>query len=657
MEQFKQNMINSGFLETIRRIEMNPFTLSFKDREKNRQFDDLYYSVKIKPVRIALIVGVIMYVSFYGLDLLLFLDIPPFFFVFRFYVILPLVLVLFLFSYTRYFKKVYQPLLSFAVFTAGAGIIIMTIITKEKVFDTYFVGIILVSFLGYTFIGLRYLWSTATGWLLAFIYLFAAASYGNLNRVVLLNNVIFLFTFNILGMITAYLLEYFIRRDYCFQKMLETSSEKIRQVNEHLEEEVETRTEQLRESYEKLKKEIEEKKQLTEKQESLQKQLIQSQKMEAIGLLAGGIAHDFNNLLTVINGYSELLLLKHKSGKENELLSQIYETGKKAEALTGQLLAFSRKQIMKSVPVDLNQLIKNLEMMFHHLAGENIDIIFVLDKENVKISADPGQLEQVLVNLVINARDAMADGGVIKIATEVVESDELAVENSEESLPPEMVSLTVSDTGIGMDNDVLNHIFEPFYTNKEKGKGTGLGLSTVYGIVKQTGGYIRVSSELGKGTVFKIYFAPYYGDENPENESNPKTDKSKEPDDEITVLLVEDEDSVREFVEYIMKDAGYRVYSASSGKEGYEIFIKHKNDINLLVADVIMPGGSGKELAEKALKIAPHIKCVFISGYTDEVLGKHGVLGDKINLINKPFTREDFLSGITNVLNENGMDL
>jgi len=656
MTKIKELFRDFNILQTIRDLRMNFLNLSFKDNVLEREFYNYYYDKKINQIRFAFIIGILLYSFFHLLDTILLPDLLQPFRIIRFYIVTPFVFLIILFSFTTYFKKIFQPLISLGILAAGGGIIAMILTTRIPVSDTYYVGVILVSFAAFTFIGLRFIWSTFTCWILALIYFYVVVFHTTIDRPIVINNIIFLFSSNFLGMAAAYLIEYFIRRDFYFKRLLEEANDKVIKAKEHLEDVVEVRTEQLKKSYNELKKESEEKEQLTKKQEQLQKQLIQSQKMEAIGLLAGGVAHDFNNLLTVINGYSELLLIKHKNDKDGETINQIYSAGKKAEALTRQLLAFSRKQVMKQVIVDLNLLIKNIEMMLKHLVGENIDIIFIYDKELHEIMADPGQLEQVIINLVINARDAIPDGGVIKITTENVATDELVIEDVNKAMPPERVCLFITDTGMGMESDVLSHIFEPFFTTKEKNKGTGLGLSTVYGIVKQTGGHIRVASELNMGTTFKLFFNPYYGDNENISIAEENTSNSNITiDSDIAVLLVEDEDSVRGFVEFILKEIGYQVFSASNGDDGFQMFLEHKKDIELLIVDVIMPGLSGKDLVNKIKKIEPDIKHIYMSGYTDDVLGKHGIVSDEINIIQKPFTRESFLTRIRQIINESSV--
>ncbi|MBN2708532.1 MAG: response regulator [Calditrichaceae bacterium] len=387
-----------------------------------------------------------------------------------------------------------------------------------------------------------------------------------------------------------------------------------------------------------------------EEKTKIEEQLFQAQKMEAIGRLTGGVAHDFNNLLTVINGYSDLILSNLKKNDPNfENIQKIRQAGRRAENLTRQLLAFSRKQALKPVVLDLNDLILNMEDLLRRLIGEDIDLIIALDKNLDYIKADPGQMEQVILNLVINSRDSMPQGGKIIIETENVILDKRYAEEHHGSFPGKHVMLVITDTGSGMDNDTKSKIFEPFFTTKEKGKGTGLGLSMVYGIVKQSGGSIYVYSELNKGTTFKIFLKSI--DE--EIEIIPEFKKTPEKlDGTETILVVEDEEAVLELAIEVLKDYGYNVLEASTAEAALEMINKSKEPIHLLLTDIVLPGKNGHELAKEVNSIHPEIKILYMSGYTESVIGNHGMLDEKINLIQKPYSPIDLLRKVRKTLNE-----
>jgi PAS domain S-box-containing protein len=368
----------------------------------------------------------------------------------------------------------------------------------------------------------------------------------------------------------------------------------------------------------------------------LEEQLRQSQKMEAVGQLAGGIAHDFNNLLTAINGYSQLSL--RRVGPDDLLrrnIEAIKSAGDRAASLTRQLLAFSRRQMLQAKVLDLNAVVGEMDKLLRRLIGEDVDLITLLKPGLGQIKADPGQIEQVLMNLVVNARDAMPKGGKITIETEHAYLDEAYAGNHFAVKPGRYVALTVSDSGTGMDTETQKRIFDPFFTTKEVGKGTGLGLSTVYGIVKQSGGHICVYSEVDKGTTFKVYLPRFdeAPDEAEEEDALGRGSKGKE-----TVLLVEDEEVVRSLAKEVLEEDGYAVIIASNGQEGLQMSQDFDGRIDLLITDVVMPQMGGRELAEGISVLRPDTKVLFMSGYTDDAIVRHGILDDNTFFLQKPFT-------------------
>lgn len=369
---------------------------------------------------------------------------------------------------------------------------------------------------------------------------------------------------------------------------------------------------------------------------TLEEQLRQSQKMESVGRLAGGIAHDFNNLLTAINGYTELLLMDLKGQDPSyQTAKEILAAGEKAAELIRQLLAFSRKQILQPHILDLNQLIQENTKMLCRLIGEDIELIAKLSPDLCKIKADPGQIEQVIINLAVNARDAMPKGGTLLIETSNVELDREYALQHVSVIPGQYILLAVSDTGIGMDSDTLSHIFEPFFTTKEKGKGTGLGLSTVYGIVQQSGGHIWVYTEPGKGATFKIYLPVVLDDSHPESSTRliPEASRGWE-----TILVVEDERIVRKLACLSLQKKGYHVLQAANGEEALNIIAQPDKTIHLLITDVVMPQISGRELARKIQLLRPEVKILYMSGYTRNAIMHHGVLEPELEFIPKPFS-------------------
>jgi PAS domain S-box-containing protein len=380
----------------------------------------------------------------------------------------------------------------------------------------------------------------------------------------------------------------------------------------------------------------------------LENQLQQSRRMEAVGRLAGGIAHDFNNLLTIIKGYAELA--QQRTGIPPELradVQQVENAAERASMLIRQLLAFSRRQVLQPKIIDLNAIVMGLDKLLGRLMGEHIEMVTRCAANVGNVKADPAQIEQVIMNLVVNARDAMPKGGRLTVETFNVELDSTYARDHVTVKPGPYVMLAVSDTGIGMSPETVAHIFEPFYTTKESGQGTGLGLSTVYGIVKQSGGYIWVYSEPARGTTFKVYLPRVEG----------KVDSKKAPLElpaarrgSETILLVEDEEAVRELASMILSAKGYSVVAAKSSKEAEQLSVKHNGKIHLLLTDIIMPGTSGRELARRITARHPRTRVLYMSGYTDNVLAEGGVLEPGVSFLQKPFTPAVLAQKVRDVL-------
>jgi two-component system cell cycle sensor histidine kinase/response regulator CckA len=396
-------------------------------------------------------------------------------------------------------------------------------------------------------------------------------------------------------------------------------------------------------------RDITERKRAEQEMTALQEQLRQSQKMEAVGRLAGGIAHDFNNLLTVIQGNCQLALMDLR--KEDPLrknIQEVNEASEKAADLTRQLLAFSRKQILEMKVLDLNLILQRLDKMLHRLLGEDIELVTIRTEGIGKIKADPGQIEQVIINLAVNSRDAMPEGGKLTIETANAELDEEYASRRIGVQPGRYVVLSVSDTGVGMTQEVKERVFEPFFTTKEKGKGTGLGLSTVYGIVKQSGGNIWVYTEPGQGTTFKVYFPRV---DEPLTELKEEVSKEVPRGNEM-VLIVEDEETVRKLAMRMLKGLGYRVLAAPEGGGALLLCEEFKEPIHLILTDVVMPGMSGRKLVDRLKEIHPEMKVLYMSGYTDNAIVHHGVLEEGTNFIQKPFTLDGLARKVREVLDK-----
>ena len=386
---------------------------------------------------------------------------------------------------------------------------------------------------------------------------------------------------------------------------------------------------------------------ITERKQ-LEQQLYLSQKLEAVGRLSGGVAHDFNNLLGVIIGYSEVMQKRMPpNDRFREAADEILKAAHRAAALTKQLLAFSRKQVLEPKVLDLNTVVADVEKMLKRLIGEDILLEILVSPDLHAVKADPGQIGQVIMNLAVNARDAMPNGGKLTIETANTTLDEKDAGRYRYVVPGQYVKLRVSDTGCGMDAETQSHVFEPFFTTKEKGKGTGLGLATVYGVVKQSGGYIWLQSDVGKGTQFEIFLPRVEGEiEKPQKASAP----AKESRGGQTILVVEDEQDLRKLTSSVLQDLGYTVLEAGDAAEALALVKQSKPAVDLLLTDVVMPGKSGRDLADELVPQIPGMKVLFMSGYTDGAIAAHRVLEPGLSLLRKPFSSEELTQTVARIL-------
>ncbi len=380
----------------------------------------------------------------------------------------------------------------------------------------------------------------------------------------------------------------------------------------------------------------------------LQEQLLQAQKIESIGRLAGGVAHDFNNMLGVILGHAELA--QEQLDKTQPLfynLEEIRKAARRSADITRQLLAFARKQTIAPKVIDLNETVDGMLTMLRRLIGEDIHLAWLPGRNLGPVNMDPSQLDQILANLFVNARDAIADTGKVTIETDNAAFDEAYCRVHADFAPGEYVMLAVSDNGSGMDAETMAHLFEPFFTTKEMGKGTGLGLATIYGIVKQNSGFINVYSEPGQGTTFKVYLPRHGGNAPP----TPKEDMAGSmAHGNETILLVEDEPMILDMTKTMLELHGYKVLPAATPGEAIRLAQEHAGDLHLLMTDVVMPEMNGRDLARNLLSLYPKLKCLFMSGYTANVIAHQGVLDEGVHFIQKPFSINDLAAKIREAL-------
>jgi PAS domain S-box-containing protein len=397
-------------------------------------------------------------------------------------------------------------------------------------------------------------------------------------------------------------------------------------------------------------RDITDRKIVEEENKKLQTQLTQAQKMESVGRLAGGVAHDFNNMLGVILGRAEMALDQLNPTQPLYTdLQEISMAAKRSADLTQQLLAFARKQTVAPKVLNLNKTVEIMITMLRRLIGEDINLVWLPGRNLRPVKMDPSQIDQILANLCVNARDAISDMGVVTIKTDSVSLDENYCAAHAGSLPGEYVLLSVSDNGDGMDREILPLLFEPFFTTKGIGKGTGLGLATIYGIVKQNNGFINVESELGKGTTFEIYLPPYEGNilKAPKENDVKQAERGHE-----TILLVEDESMILNMATTMLKRQGYIVLPASSPGDAICLAREHAGEIHLLITDVVMPEMNGRDLARKLVFIVPNLKCLFMSGYTADVIAHHSVLDEDVHFIQKPFRLKDLTVKVRETLDK-----
>ncbi len=622
------------------KIKINLFTLSFP-KEYEKAFLEQYANDSLRQARIALALAVFFYGIFGILDAWLVPEVKFQLWFIRYVVVCPYIFLVFLFSFTRWFKKHMQLATSSVILLCGVMIIYMIVIAPYPANYSYYAGLILAFLYGYTFTKMRFICATVTGWLIVVAYEFAAIWLTETPVPVLINNNFFFLTGNIFGMFAGYSIEYYLRRDFIQARLLEIEKRKVTVINLELENRVQDRTAQLLKTNTELKQEIAERKRAEKERRYLETQLRKSQKMEAIGTLAGGVAHDLNNILSGLVSYPELLLmdLADDSPMKQPLLT-IKESGQKAAAIVQDLLTLARRGVSVTEAMNLNQLIaqylsspENQKILEYH---PGVRVSTRLGENLRNILGSPVHLSKTIMNLIANAAEAMPYGGEIVVSTENCYIDQ-SIKGFEAVEEGDYVLFKVSDTGIGISAEDIDRIFEPFYTKKTMGRsGTGLGMAVVWGTVKDHDGYIDIKSKLGKGTTFSLYF-PITRKEIQKQQPSISPEKYRGQGESI--LIVDDVKEQREIASEMLKKMGYNVIAVPSGEEALR-FLK-ENAADLLVLDMIMnPGMDGLETYKKILHFHPNQKAVIASGYSESARVKEAQSMGAGAYVKKPYSYE-----------------
>lgn len=632
-------------------FSVNYFTLTFKGElaEFEKAYQDDYFIKSLNPFRFSLVLSMIFYGAFAFLDTVVVPELQGVFWFIRFGIVFPVLVAVFIFSYSNIFKKYMQFVISCIMFITGFGIIVMIIYAAKVHNYSYYAGLILIFIFGYTFIRARFVFALIAGWSIVISYEISAIWLSHTPFTILVNNNYFFIGANIIGMFISYFLELSTRKDFYMRMLLEQEKENVKIANDALEKRVEDRTQQLSDANQDLKKEIEIRQKFERERAELEKQLYQLQKMETIGTLAGGIAHDFNNILTPILGYTDMAL--EELPEESNLrfdIEQINNAAHRGKDLVQQVLTFSREVDFANKPIQLQPIIAEALNLIKASFPPGVEIVQHFDQKIGTVLADPIHIHQIVMNLCTNANHAMMKtGGTLDVSLDAVKIDQRMADKIPNLKKGPYIRLTISDTGHGMDIKTKERIFEPFFTKKEVGSGSGLGLSVVHGIISNYGGAILVESTPGKGSTFIIYLPKYSGDILESDKLNKKVLKGDE-----YILFVDDETEITFMGKKMLENLGYKVSISSNSISALEEFRANSDKYSLLVTDQNMPNMTGTELASKIKAIRPDIRVIIITGYSDslseEVLEECGIS----EVILKPMILDDFSKIIRRVLDK-----
>ena len=630
----------SGASPGIRDMQLNPLSLKFSSPLEQEYFDD-FFNKSLRRIRFSLLLAIVLFAVFGFLDAALAGDKKIVLWLIRYVLICPGLLAIFLFSFTPHFKKYMQQSSALGVIWVGLCVVQMIMVAPPPASYSYYAGLILIFMYGYTFVGLRFVWASLAGWVVVMLYELASLLI-EAPVSVLINNNFFFICANTIGMFSCYSIEMSSRRDFYFSKLLELEREKVQSANRELEARVQARTEQLLQANRNLEVEMQERKRA-------ENGLIQVQKMEAIGTLAGGIAHDFNNILTAVIGYAELGLYKKtiEQGKTEYIFTQILNAGNRAKDLINQILTFSRQRDEERIPVKLGSIIRETLKLMRVGLPRHIEIQEHIRATADMVFADPTQVHQILMNLCTNAAHAMKEtGGILEVALDALNIDSTSKGQFPDLRQGAHLKVTVRDTGAGIDPKIIDRIFDPFFTTKILGEGTGMGLSVVHGIVKNYGGKILVSSELGKGTAFSVLLPRL--EEQACNEVEVKDIAI--PSGSEQILFVDDEDTSVEVVKEMLEEMGYSVVTKTNVLEALALFNENPDRFDLVITDKNMPHMTGFDFGKEILRIKPDVPVILYTGYPDLYdMDKAKEMGFR-DLIKKPLLMCDMAEAIRCVL-------
>jgi signal transduction histidine kinase/ActR/RegA family two-component response regulator len=635
------------------RMEVNPLTLAFSGRCAllEKPFLTAYSRKSLPQVRLALVLGLVFYALFGILDIVMAVDMKQQFWFIRYGLVCPSIVVVFCLSYSPAFPKYMQATILSLILISGAGIIYMSVTGGELLIRSYYVGLILVLMIAYTFINARFIWATPAGWAIVIAYIATIIETQRLPTALVINNAFFCLTANIIGMLVCYALEYYARRDFYMRTLLDEEHQRVEAAKAALEYKVQERTAMLAQANAELRREIQAHQKLDWEKRSLEDQLFQAQKMEAMGTLAGGIAHDFNNILAAIMGHTELALMQLEEPQQAEIsLSEVLNASTRARDLVGQILSFSRHTESELKPLQISLIIQEALRLLRATLPTTIAVKKDIRAADSIVIADATQIHQILMNLCTNASHAMqATGGVLTVG---LNQEELALDESHSTGDPatrialdHYVCLSVSDTGHGIPAHLHERIFDPYYTTKAKGVGTGLGLAVVRGIVQNHGGFIQVRSVVGQGTTFLIYLPRIEGKAQKEIKRLQMVGTGNE-----RILLVDDDPGLAELGAKLLTALGYRAVAWIDSREALRDFRADPDAFDLVITDMIMPGLDGHSLAREMLAIRPGMPVIVYTGFGD-VLDPETLLNLGIcKILHKPITIYGLAQAIRQVL-------